>query len=186
MNESTKTVPLLEQVAAALREQGEINRNLTASELAEVMKSVVDGLVSSQAKVEAAITSMGVRIENQRGMVDCSVQVSKPINASIDLNLTLGNEQGNQPQNKTRLALVGLTVNERAGMAAKFALKAVNLKGRATLILKDPNAGLFGAFEKELSKRGVALTGMQLQFTPKNILSVGLQGRPVQVVSRYK
>lgn len=180
MSEQTKTVPLLEEVAAALLQKGKFNRNLSDVELAEVMRSVVNGLVGGVEKVSAAITNLGVHIDKQRGNVEASVQVSKPISAGIDLNVTLGNDTNDH----TRLALVGLTVNERAGMAAKLALKAVNLKGRAASVLQDPNTSLFNAFNKQLSQRGAKLTGMQLQFTSENTLAVGLQGQPAPTSTR--
>ena len=126
MPEQVVQVPLFEQVAAELRQNGTFQRDLTGQDVSGIMRGVVQSLVSGQDAVRASIASMNVGIEKQQGSVSGSVRVEKPINATIGVNCVLGNDK-----TPGRIRLVSLDIKEEAGFAAKMALKAVNLKGKA-------------------------------------------------------
>lgn len=102
-----------------------------------------------------------------------SIQVEKPITATIGVRCVLGNDT-----TPNRLRLVGLEVDEKAGFAAKLALKAVNIKGKAQDALRDPNQALFTALGNQLEPKGVKLTGIGLNFKDTT-LAVALSGQPI-------
>lgn len=172
-SEKLVSVPLLDQAASQIKETGSFQKNLTDKELESIMQSVVQGLMTGQEKVKASVPSMQVKIAGQQGIVDGSVRLEKPISATINLRCTLGNDAASD-----RLRLVGLDVKEEAGFAARIALKAVNIKGKAEDKLRDPNQALFAALGSQLETRGVRLTGIGLHFQ-ENSLAVTLKGQPV-------
>lgn len=161
-------IPLLVKLAAQIKETGSTSEELTGDQLANIMKAVVDELLSGQDVAKIEVSSMRVEIANQQGLVNGKVEVQSPIKAIISINLTLGN--GNQG-----LELVNLEIKEKAGFAAKMALKAVNIKGKVREALKDPNQALFEALKVQLQDQGVNLTKADLSFN-QNTLSVNLQG----------
>ncbi|MEK9146880.1 MAG: hypothetical protein AAB639_01645 [Patescibacteria group bacterium] len=168
-------VPILDQAASEIKERGSFQRELKDSELADIMRGVVGSLLTGQEKVKASVPTMDVRIGNQQGKIDGRVLVEKPVKAEIGINLVLGNDSV-----PGKLRLVSLDVQEKAGFATKMVLKAVNIKGKAEQVLRDPNQALMTAIDSQLKPKGVELTGIKLGFG-QDALSVNLQGRPVAV-----
>lgn len=166
-------IPILDQAASEIKEKGSFQRELKDSELADIMRGVVGSLLTGQEKVKASVPTMDVRIENQQGKVNGKVLVEKPVKAEIGIYLVLGNDS--VPE---RLRLVSLDVQEKAGFTTKIALKALNIRGRAGKVLRDPNQALMTAIDSQLKPKGVELTGIKLGFG-QNALSMNLQGRPV-------
>ena len=137
------------------------------------MGSVVKSLTTGQEAVRVTVPSMQVQIERKQGTVAASIQIEKPITATIGIRCTLGNDT-----TPNRLRLVGLDVDEKAGFAAKLALKAVNIKGKAQEALRDPNQALFTALGSQLEPKGVKLSGIGLNFKDST-LTVALKGQPI-------
>ena len=172
-SEKVVQIPLLDQAAAAIKDKGSFQKELTGQELAEIMGSVVKSLTAGQEAVRATVTTMQVQIERQQGTVAGNIQVEKPITATIGVRCTLGNDTA-----PNRLRLVGLDVEEKASFAAKLPLKAVNIKRKAQHALRDPNQALFTAFGSQLEPKGVRLTGIGLHFGDTT-LAVALNGQPI-------
>ncbi|MCH7641228.1 hypothetical protein IID22_03465 [Patescibacteria group bacterium] len=172
MSEVVGTLPLFDQVTQSIKENGSFQRGLTAPEVGNIMNGVVEGLLTGQDRVKVSVPQMDVQIENQRGVVSGSVQVEKPIKATIGINFVLGNDESDPK----RIRLVNLQVNEKAGFAAKMALKAVNVEGKARQALQDPNQALLSALASQLKPKGIKLTGIGLHFTDDR-LGIELKGR---------
>ena len=173
MTEFVREIPLLDEIAVAIKQGGKFARNLTGDELAGIMHGVIAGLLAGTDKVTANISSMEVRIEHKEGHVVGGVSVEKPIKAKIGIDLTLGN--GEKPN---QLKLVELKVTQEAGFAAKVALGALNIKGKAERVLEDPNKALQQALSAQLEPKGVRLTGVELTFGERALLAK-LQGKTV-------
>lgn len=171
--ELTRKLPLFDQVAFALKETGVFQRELSAQELSQIMSGVIASLTAGQETVRASVPNMEVQIEKAKGVVNGAVRVEKPIQAIIRVNCTLANDI--DPQ---RLKLDGLNIQQEAGFAAKMALKAVNIEGKAKQALKDPNQALGLALGSQLKPRGVKLTGLGLHFNDRT-LAVSLTGQPL-------
>lgn len=171
MSELISQVPIFEQAATSIKETGSFQKELSSQDMESIMKGVVSGLLEGQEAVHATVPTMNVQIENGKGIINGSVQVEKPIKATIDLECTLGND--NDP-NKIRL--VDLDVKTKAGFVAKAALKAANIEGRARNVLSDPNIALSDALKKQLEPKGVVLTGSSLHFGDKT-LNISLSGK---------
>jgi len=168
-------MPLFDEAAQKIKETGSYSRELSAQELAGIMSGIVNGLTSGQEAMKATVPTMNVKIEKAKGMVAGSVRVAKPIQATINVNCTLGNDV-----RPNRLKLDGLNIQTEAGFAAKMALKAVNLEGKAKEALQDPNQALGLALASQLEPRGVKLTGVGLHFNETN-LAVSLTGTSIVV-----
>jgi len=175
MSEKVVQVPLFEQVAAELLQNGTFQLDFTGQDVAGIMSKVVESLVLEQDAVRASIASMNVDIERQQGSVSGSVNVEEPINATIGVICVLGNDY----RTPGRLRLVQLDIKEQAGFLAKMALKAANLKGKAQKALSDPNTALTQALSAQLEPKGVKLTETGLQFKD-TALSVSLRGEPIE------
>ena len=165
-------LPLLDDATEALKTQGEFQRDLTSSEVGGIMRGVVSGLLTGQDMVEASVPTMGVEIKDKKGRVAGTVEVRKPIKASIGINCVLGNAEGRDD----RIKLVGLKLTQKAGFAAKMALRAINLEGKAREHLRDPNRALASVLSGQLKERGIKLTGIGLSFTEEDALKVALKG----------
>jgi hypothetical protein len=163
-------LPLFDEAAQAIKERGSYQRELTAQELAGIMSGVVTGLTQGQESVKASMPTMDVRIENAKGIVNGSVRVESPIKATIKVNCALDNDAA-----PSRIKLAGLDIQQEAGFAAKLALKAVNIEGKAREALRDPNRALELALGSQLKSRGVNLTGLGLHFN-ESTLAVSLRG----------
>jgi len=167
-------LPLFEEAAQVLKEKGIYKRDLTAQELANIMSEIVANLTQGQESVKASVPSMAVDIVKAKGTVAGVVKVEKPIQATIKVSCALDN--GTVPD---RIKLAGLDIQTEAGFAAKLALKAVNIEGKAREALRDPNQALGSALASQLEPRGVKLTEVGLHFNEQT-LSVDLKGGAIQ------
>ena len=61
-SEGIVQVPLLDRAAAAIKETGAFEKDLSAEELSEIMRDVVGGLLAGQDKVKARVFAMSVKI----------------------------------------------------------------------------------------------------------------------------
>jgi hypothetical protein len=172
--ESVVKLPLFDQAAIALKETGVFEKELSAQELAQIMSGVITSLTAGQDAVKASVAGMQVQIEKSRGVVRGAVRVEKPIQATIKVNCALANDTSPQ-----KVRLDGLDIQQEAGFAAKLALKAVNIEGKAREALQNPNQALGLALGSQLAPRGVQLTGLGLHFNERS-LAVSLKGRPMQ------
>ena|SRR5690348_11870137 len=167
-------LPLLDEVAGSLREKGSYHKELSEQEVAQIMESVVQNLLAGQGKIKAAIPRPAVHIENEVGTVSGDVRVDAPIKATISVDCVLGNDV--TPQ---RVKLIRSDVQEKAGIAEKLMLKAVNVKRRMNEALQDPNQALGDALESQLLPRGVKLTSTGLHFHERT-LAVDLKGEAIK------
>jgi hypothetical protein len=170
-HEAVVRLPLFDEAAQALKEKGVYQRELTAQELAGIMSGIVTSLTQGQEAVKASVPAMTVKIEKAKGIVGGSVKVEKPIQATIKVNCALDNDTA-----PNRIKLAGLDIQTEAGFAAKLALKAVNIEGKAREALRDPNQALGLALASQLEPRGVKLTGVGLHFNEQT-LAVNLRGQ---------
>lgn len=174
-DQHTGDTQLLDQAVLMIKETGSFQKELTASELAGIMGSVVQRLTTGQGKIRATVPGVQVRIKEQQGTVAGTIRVEKPITATINVRCTLGNDI-----TRNRLRLVALDVEENAGFAAKIALKAANIRGRAREVLRDPNQAFFNTLGSQLETKGVKLTGIGLNFKDTT-LAVDLEGEPILI-----
>jgi hypothetical protein len=166
-------LPLLDEMARALREKGGYQRELSAQELAGIMSMIIANLVQKQDTVRASVPTMTVQIEKARGIVNGSVKVDSPIQAIIKVNCALDNDAA-----PGFIKLTGLNIQQEAGFAAKLALNAVNLEGKAREVFQNPNQALGMALSSQLEPRGVKLTGLGLHFNERT-LAVNLKSEKV-------
>jgi len=167
----TLNLPLFDQAAMALREKGEFQIELTPQELSQIMLGVITNLTAGKDAVKASVPTMNVRIEKSRGIIGGAVRVEEPIQATIKVNCALVNSDSAQG-----LRLDSLDIQTEAGFAAKLALKAVNIEGKAREALRDPNQALGLALGSQLEPRGVKLTELRLHFN-ESTLAVSLRGQ---------
>ena len=163
-------LPLLDEAATALRQTGRYECRLTGSELARILASIVQGLLAGQGRVRAADPEMSVVIQNSRGVGSGTVTVQSPISATIRMHTVL--ENAAEP---SRIRLDDLKVQQEAGFAAKIALRALDVEGRARTALSDPNRALEIALVSQLATRGVRLTTLGLHFDG-DALALALRG----------
>jgi len=163
-------LPLVDEAAQAIKEKGGYQRELTAQELASIMSGIVIGLTQEQEAIKALVPAMTVRIEKARGIVGGTVRVESPIQATIKVNCVLDNDAV-----PNRIKLVKLDVQQEAGLAAKIALKLMNIEGKVRKALQDPNQALGEALASQLEPRGVRLTEVGLHFNEQT-LAVNLRG----------
>ncbi|MEJ7654718.1 MAG: hypothetical protein WKH64_15990 [Chloroflexia bacterium] len=122
----TIPLPMLDEAAAALRTKGKYEAELSDAELGAMMRSIVESLIASQSVATARVVQASARILDGRGTGTGVVQVLKPVEATVQLVCTLRNSA--DPES---IELENLKVKQEGGFAAKLALKAVNLEGRA-------------------------------------------------------
>lgn len=164
-------VPIIEDAAEKLKAGKSYNKDLSGQEMSEIMKSVIDGILTDQKAVRASVPLMNVDIKNQEGIVRGTVQVESPIKAVVDIRCVLGNSD-----KEGVLKLVDLEVNEKAGFAAKVALKAVNIENKARNALQNPNKALLQAMDAQLRQKGAKAEEISLSFQENDTLSIALEG----------
>jgi hypothetical protein len=174
MTELRVQTPLLEEVASTLEAGGAYQGQLTGQDVAGIMRGVVDGLLSGQDQVRASVPSMDVRIENNRGSVQGTVQVESPMKFKLGIGCVLGNDR----DNRGCLSLVDFKLSVEGGMGAKLALKAINLEGKAREALSDPNRALVAALDDQLKDRGLKISEFGATFN-NNVLQLGIRGRRI-------
>lgn len=163
-------MPLFDEAAQAIKETGGYRREITAKELSSIMSGVIVDLVQGQEVIKASVPVINVKIEEAKGIVNGNVKVEKPIQATINVNLILGNST-----ELNRIKLDELHIQQEADFAAKLALKTVNIEGKARETLKDPNQSLGLVLASQLEPRGVKLTEVGLHFNEQT-LAVNLTG----------
>lgn len=163
-------IPLLEKAAAQLKESGSFHQDLTRDEVASIMQGVVTGLLSGQDKVKASVPTMNVMLKGKKGGINGLVVVESPIEATIGLQVALGNDT-----DSNRIKTLRLNVKEEADEGAKVALALADIPGKTKEVLRDPNKALFDTIKEQLEPRGVALTSIGLQFN-EDTLSLNLKG----------
>ena len=153
-------LPLLHEAAAALGRTERYGGRLAPEELAQLMGSVLEGLLAGQEVVRAEPTPTAVRIEGGRGSVTGGVRVTAPLKATLEAHLVLENG----PTAGT-LRLAALEIRQEAGFLAKQALRTLDVEGRARRLLDDPNRALYLGLAAQLEPRGARLHGLTLLFT---------------------
>lgn len=169
-------LPLLDEAAAALRRTGCYGGRLAPEELAQLMGSVMEGLLAGQEVVRAEPAAAGVRIEGGRGSVTGGLRVTAPLKATLEAHLVLENG----PTAGT-LRLASLEIRQEAGFLAKQALRTLDIAGRARRLLDDPNRALYLGLAAQLKLRGAELVGLALAFED-NCLTVDLEGAGATVI----
>lgn len=174
--EGVLQVSLFDQAAEAIKKEGKFAKRLTPQELQQIMKAVVVGWTANQDKIRASLPSLGVKIEDSKGIVSATISVAHPIKANITVGCILSNE-GIGDDTK-RLKLDSMTMKDDANIVGKAALRMANVEGKARAELRDPNLALNNALKSQLTPRGVDLRYLGLHFNPDN-LALTLLGRPL-------
>lgn len=158
-----KNIPLLDELEKTLKERGDVNRKISASELKAVMNEVVSGLL---AKNEGMTVKIGMpEVSNSVASIGASIEVTKPIKATIIIKLSLGNSgQVNQAM------LNDLSVDIQAGFVQKRLVQAYDIEGTIRQVLSNPNAALYKVLSEKLSANGVRLNpNLGLNFSGSQI-----------------
>ena len=163
-------LPIFDEAAAALKTDGIYETELSADDLSQIMRAVVQSLLAGQTMARATVPEMSVRIQEYRGIGAGAVRVESHIQATVRLNTVLANAP-----DPTRIRLEDLVVKQEAGFAAKLALGALNVEGRVREALADPNRTLMAALATQLEPRGARLTELALHIN-ETMLSVGMHG----------
>lgn len=132
---------------------------LSPADLSQLLTGVVEALLAGQDRVQATVTSMDTRIVRSAGTASGSIHVQSPLKAIIKVVTHLENDS-----TPSRLRLRDLQIHQEAGFAAKVALKAANLEGRARTALADPNRALEEILREQLQLRGARLRALGLRF----------------------
>jgi len=171
MSEFVTSFPLLDQASISIKEKGSFQTQIGAQELKNIMKGIVEGLLSGQDIVRVKDQQMNVSIQQKEGRVIGNVVIEKPIKATIEIDCTLSNDE----ENNKRIVLKNLEISQKAGMLARAALSAVNIEGKARQALNDPNQALLNALGEQLASKDIKTTNISLQFSD-NLLNIDLTG----------
>lgn len=174
MSEYVSRLPLLDQVADELKQNGLSEKEFTDSDVSEIMKALIRDLLSSQDSVRAVVKEMAVIIQGGQGRVRGFVDVQKPMNVGIGLDLLLFN---GKKTDVIRSEI--LHIQKKANIFKKGLMGIVDVEGRIRERLADPNIALFEALSRQMAPRGAGLTRISLQFEDRK-LQVALSGHPLQ------
>lgn len=174
------------RIADALRKRGSFAGELTATDLEPILSNVVFTLVDNQrfAGVDLPIvhniSRMQVSIQRQYADVMCEVHVHEPIAAFIQFQYSLEND----PNRAGKLRLKGGTIQvkettRRLDIAAKAALRMLNVRAIALHELRDPNDVIRRTLPPQLAAHGLdmLLESIELAFVPGDRLQVTLKAR---------
>ena len=174
-----------ERIAEALRKRGRFAGELTAAELEPILSNVVFMLVGNQrlagidVPIVHNISRIQVSIQKQQATVMCEVHIHAPIVAFIQFRYQLEND----PRQTGKLRLKGGTVQvtettRRLDLAAKAALRMLNVRGIALHELRDPNDVIRRTLPPQLRDHGIdlRLESIDLTFTEGDTLHVTLKG----------
>ncbi|MCL4249318.1 MAG: hypothetical protein KJ065_14315 [Anaerolineae bacterium] len=174
------------RIADALRKRGAFAGELTATDLEPILSNVVFTLVDNQrfAGVDLPIvhniSRMQVSIQRQYADVMCEVHVHEPIAAFILFQYSLEND----PNQAGKLRLKGGTIQvkettRRLDIAAKAALRVLNVRAIALHELRDPNDVIRRTLPPQLAAHGLdmLLDCIELAFVPNDRLHVTLKAR---------
>ncbi|MCC6612509.1 MAG: hypothetical protein IT320_03465 [Anaerolineae bacterium] len=174
-----------ERIAAALRTSRTFKGALTATELEPILSNVVFTLVASQrfAGIDVPITHnisrMQVTIQRMYADVMCEVHVHEPIIAFIQFQYQLEND----PHQDGQLRLKGGTIKvtettRRLDLAAKAALRMLNVRAIALRELRDPNDIIRRTLPPQLEVHGLddlCFENIDLTFMDDDTLHVVLR-----------
>ncbi|MDQ3855555.1 MAG: hypothetical protein M3281_04080 [Chloroflexota bacterium] len=166
-------LPLFDVAASALRTTGAYDAELSSEDLSQAMRVIAQSLLSSQSLVRATVPEASLRIQDTRGTAVTAVRVESPVQALVRLNIVLGNAT-----TPGRLQLEKLDLREEGSIAAKFAMRALNVEGRVRHALSDPNQALLMALETQMSPRQVRISELALHLGETS-LSVRMRGGPL-------
>ena len=179
--------PLIDSVAAMIRDGKTFDQDLSAEDL----QAVVDGVTSQFNRVTFAFiatiekakdTTVEIR-PNKAGtrelcIIDTTLKVLKPFPGDYHLRLNWANVEGNSDT----LEMTGVTF-ETTDSTRKYAdaIRKLNVEALIAKALPEPNAMLTGAIgdQLELEPRSVALTHASFTLTPDHKLHVGLAGTSI-------
>jgi len=173
MTESVVQYPLFDEVASELKFKGIYQKQLSAEELAEIMKGVVKGLLANQSQVRASVPTMDVSIANMQGTIKGVARIEAPIQAEIGVNCVLGNSK----VTGQRLSLEGFKYTQKAGFTAGLALGALKVEAQARKVLVNPDSALYLALKSQLDPRRAEITEMNFGFTDKATFAIDLRGK---------
>lgn len=168
--EPALSLPLLDEAATSLESSGSFHTELSADELTQIMRTIVESLLAGQDMVAAEIERLDTTIVDARCTTSAEIQISHPLTATIDPVFVLVNDIA-----PGRIKLESETITENAGFLARHVLEAMDLGGRVRHVLADPNQAFENALSGQLAARGARLTGVGLHFNPTT-LSIDLRG----------
>ena len=181
-----ETRSIEDRIAEALRKRGSFAGELTAIDLEPILSNVVFTLVDNQRfagidlPIVHNISRMQVSIQRQSADVMCEVHVHEPIIAFIQFQYSLEND----PKQTGKLRLKGGTIQvkettRRLDIAAKAALRMLNVRAIALHELRDPNDVIRRTLPPQLAAHGLdmLLDSIELVFVPNDRLHVTLKAR---------
>ena len=176
-NQSPETVgiPLLEQAAQALKENGEYKGTLDGNGLSRAMTRAAKSLMADYDDVEATPLIRGI-IKNNRADVVGTILVREPVNAIVELEIELGNNRINP--GKIQL-LQEPEVNIHPGnLISTGKILKDNTSGKIKEKLKDPQELFSNFLDEELEKRGAGLEELSMKFQD-DLLLIELKGESI-------
>jgi hypothetical protein len=160
---SRPVAPIEQQIAESLTESGVFEAELSAEELAVIMRKLLYMLVAEQkvAGVEVPIvhnvSKMEIDIANSEAEIACEVHIHSPLVGFIQFSYTLENADEDEDEGRLRLkdnALAVKEVTRPMDMAAKLALRIMNVRAIALRELSDLGALIRRTLPEQLQEHG--------------------------------
>jgi hypothetical protein len=177
----TRTIE--QRIAEALKRRGTFEGELTSFDLEPILKNVLFALVSEQrvagiaAPISHSVPLMKVHMRSAVASVFSELHIHAPIRAIIQFRYGLENDP--RAPGKLRLKGGDIEVSEdthRFDLAAKAALKVLNVHAISKRELSDPNDVIRRTLPPQLRQQGfdVNLAAVELAFTTTDTLRVKL------------
>jgi hypothetical protein len=160
---SRPVAPIEQQIAESLTESGVFEAELSAEELAVIMRKLLYMLVAEQkvAGVEVPIvhnvSKMEIDIANSEAEIACEVHIHSPLVGFIQFSYTLENADEDEDEGRLQLkdnALAVKEVTRPMDMAAKLALRIMNVRAIALRELSDLGALIRRTLPEQLQEHG--------------------------------
>ena len=160
---SRPVAPIEQQIAESLTESGVFEAELSAEELAVIMRKLLYMLVAEQkvAGVEVPIvhnvSKMEIDIANSEAEIACEVHIHSPLVGFIEFSYTLENADEDEDEGRLQLkdnALAVKEVTRPMDMAAKLALRIMNVRAIALRELSDLGALIRRTLPEQLQEHG--------------------------------
>lgn len=154
--------PFEENIAQALKQEGQFDGHLSGDQLSVIMRKVLYTLVAEQrfagfdVPIVHNVTAMEVRIARREARVFAEVHVHSPITAFIQFRYTLQNDP-RHPGHKLQLKNRQVEVKETTrpfDLAARAALAILSVRQIALRELSDPNAVIQRTLPPQLARLG--------------------------------
>ena len=157
---SRPVAPIEQQIAESLTEDGVFEAELNAEELAVIMRKLLYMLVAEQkvAGVEVPIvhnvSKMDISIGDSEAEIACEVHIHSPLVGFIQFSYTLENDENEGHLQLKDNALAVKEITRPMDMAAKLALRIMNVRAIALRELSDLGALIRRTLPEQLQEHG--------------------------------